>query len=116
MISATVRLRLKPWRPVEQNVHSSAQPTCDDMHKVPRSSSGINTVSMLLPAPLFLSSTPISHLRVPSLEICSELAVGGTIHASLASFSRRDLAISVICSKSFTPKSVSYTHLTLPTK
>ncbi|MNG40926.1 hypothetical protein D3C84_1297780 [compost metagenome] len=27
MISAVLRLRLKPWRPVEQKVHSSAQPT-----------------------------------------------------------------------------------------
>ena len=40
-ISATVRLRLKPCLPVEQNAQSSAQPACDEMHSVPRSSSGM---------------------------------------------------------------------------
>ena len=40
-ISATVRLRLNPCLPVEQNAQSSAQPACDEMHSVPRSSSGI---------------------------------------------------------------------------
>jgi hypothetical protein len=36
MISATVRLRLKPWRPVEQNEHSRAHPACDETQSVPR--------------------------------------------------------------------------------
>ena len=41
MISPVVRLRLKPCLPVEQNAQSSAQPACDEMHSVPRSSSGM---------------------------------------------------------------------------
>ena len=61
MISPTVRLRLKPCLPVEQNAQSSAQPACEEMHSVPRSSSGMKTVSIALPAP-----TSSSHLRVPS--------------------------------------------------
>ena len=40
-ISPVVRLRLKPCLPVEQNAQSSAQPACDEMHSVPRSSSGM---------------------------------------------------------------------------
>ena len=36
MISATVRLRLKPCLPVEQNEQSSAQPACEETHSVPR--------------------------------------------------------------------------------
>ena len=40
-ISAAVRLRLKPCCAVEQNEQSSAQPTCEEMHSVPRSSSGM---------------------------------------------------------------------------
>ena len=40
-ISAVVRLRLKPCCAVEQNEQSSAQPTCEEMHSVPRSSSGM---------------------------------------------------------------------------
>ena len=41
MISAVVRLRLKPCLPVEQNAQSSAHPACEEMHSVPRSSSGM---------------------------------------------------------------------------
>ena len=99
MISDTLKLRLKPWRPVLQNVHSSAQPTCEEMHKVPLSSSGMNTVSMLLAV-----SVPINHLRVPSLDTCSNCTLGKVISVSLANFSRNTLAMSVICSKSCTPK------------
>ncbi len=40
-ISPVVRLRLNPCLPVEQNAQSSAQPACDEMHSVPRSSSGM---------------------------------------------------------------------------
>ena len=35
---------MKPCLPVEQKVHSKAQPTWDEMQRVPRSSSGIKTV------------------------------------------------------------------------
>ena len=75
MISATDRLRLKPWRPVEQNAHSSAQPTWEETHSVPRSVSGMNTVSMPLPVP-----TDNSHLRVPSVAVASDMTDGGCDH------------------------------------
>ncbi len=67
MISAVVRLRLKPWVAVEQNVQFRPQPTCEDTHSVPRVLSGMYTVSMA-----FLPSTPIasSHLWVPSARAC----------------------------------------------
>ena len=65
-ISAVVRLRLKPWWPVEQKRQPTAQPACDETHSVPRSSSGMNTVSTALPAP-----TSNSHLIVPSVDACS---------------------------------------------
>ena len=71
MISAVDKLRLKPCRPVEQNVHSKAQPTCDEIHKVPRSVSGMNTVSTPLPVP-----TSSSHLRVPSLDSWLVISAG----------------------------------------
>ena len=41
MISAVVRLRLKPCVAVEQNVQLRPQPTCDDTHSVPRLLSGM---------------------------------------------------------------------------
>ena len=41
MISAVNRLRLKPCRAVEQKLQLSAQPTCEDMHSVARSGSGM---------------------------------------------------------------------------
>src|SRR5262245_37920219 len=71
MISATVKLRLNPCLPVEQKLQSSAQPTCEETHNVPRFTSGINTVSMELP-----SFRRNSHLCVPSLEIFSEIMCG----------------------------------------
>ena len=98
MISAAVRLRLKPCRPVEQNVHSSAQPTCDEMHSVPRSASGINTVSTPLPVP-----TSSSHLRVPSRLSCAAIRAGMPITALSCSLARRALARSVISSKVCAP-------------
>src|SRR5712664_2760903 len=87
MISATERLRLKPWRPVEQNAHSSAHPTWDDTHSVPRSVSGINTVSMPLPVP-----TDNSHLRVPSVAVDSDMTDGGLTTAQPCSLARKSLA------------------------
>src|SRR5574343_312050 len=98
MISAVLRLRLKPWRPVEQKVHSSAQPTWDDMHKVPRSSSGMNTVSTPLPVP-----TSSSHLRVPSSDSCDTIRSGTPTCAVSCNLARRLLAMSVMASKSASP-------------
>src|SRR5450759_2474370 len=40
MISATLRLRLKPCLPVEQNVQFSAQPAWVETHNVPRGRAG----------------------------------------------------------------------------
>ena len=98
MISAAVRLRLKPWRPVEQKVHSNAQPTCEEIHNVPRSASGINTVSTPLPVP-----TSSSHLRVPSVDSCAIISLGTSTLACSLSFRRRDFAKSVISSKLCAP-------------
>ena len=50
-ISAVVRLRLKPCCAVEQNEQSIAQPTCEEMHSVPRSASGMYTISIAWPLP-----------------------------------------------------------------
>ena len=44
-ISAVLKLRLKPCCAVAQKEQSSAQPTCEEMHSVPRSGSGMNTIS-----------------------------------------------------------------------
>src|SRR5690606_17138899 len=50
IISATLRLRLKPCWAVEQKVHSSAHPTCELTQRVARSRSGIQTVSTSWPS------------------------------------------------------------------
>ena len=46
MISAAVRLPLQPCLPVMQNWQFILQPTWQDTQRVPRSSSGIKTVSI----------------------------------------------------------------------
>src|SRR5690348_6255664 len=99
MISPTARSRLNPWRPVEQKPHASAHPTCEETQRVPRSSSGMNTVSIPLPVP-----TSKSHLIVPSAERCSESTPGARTSAVARSFSRNVFARSVIASKSPTPR------------
>src|SRR5580658_7662687 len=70
-ISATLKLRLNPCCAVEQNVQSMAQPTWLEMHRVPRSGSGMYTVS--IPC---TSSMRSIHLRVPSLDTCSVTICG----------------------------------------
>ncbi len=99
MISAVVRLRLKPWVAVEQNVQFRPQPTCEDTHSVPRVLSGMYTVSMA-----FLPSTPIasSHLWVPSAEGLSKMMFGTRTSACSCSLARRTLPRSVISSNSVT--------------
>src|SRR5260221_2090759 len=84
MISATVRLRLNPCLPVEQNAHSNAQPTCEDTQSVPRPVSGMKTVSMPLAAP-----TESSHLRVPSVAVESAITDGGCTIAREVSLVRK---------------------------
>src|SRR5512135_246963 len=98
MISAVDRLRLKPCLTVEQNAQSSAQPACVETHSVPRPSSGMNTVSTALPVP-----TSSSHLRVPSEAVSSRTTVGAWTQAICLSFSRREIARSLIASKSDSP-------------
>ena len=64
VFSAAVRLRTSLCVPVWQKVQVSVQPTCEETHKVPRSSSGMWTVSTSCP-----SAKRKSHLRVPSIEV-----------------------------------------------
>ena len=99
MISAALRLRLKPCRAVAQKVQSRAQPTCEETHSVARSPSGMYTVSMALP-----SSRRITHLRVPSLLSCCITSSGARTSASSISRVRRALLMSVIWAKSVTPR------------
>ncbi len=80
MISAVVKLRLKPCRPVEQNTQLTAHPACVEIHNVPRSASGMNTVSIALPSP-----TSSIHLRVPSAAVMSLSTFGAAIWACSAS-------------------------------
>ncbi|MNE59978.1 hypothetical protein D3C80_1551000 [compost metagenome] len=99
MISAAVRSLLKPCLPVEQKLQSSAQPACEDTHRVPRLPCGMYTVSTQLP-----EFTRTTHLRVPSLEMSSLTISGPRISAQALSFSRKALPILLMASKSSTPK------------
>ena len=62
-ISAAERLRTRRWVPVWQKRQVSVQPIWEETQSVPRSSSGIWTVSASCP-----SANPSSHLRVPSMD------------------------------------------------
>ena len=84
--------------PVAQNEQLSVQPTCDDTHKVPRLSSGMNTISMAL-----LPGTFNNHLRVPSSDKLSEMMSGKVISAVSANEARNDLLKLVISVKSLAP-------------
>ena len=90
-ISAVVRLRLNPCRPVEQNWQAIVHPACVDTQSVPRLASGMNTVSTALPAP-----TSSSHLRVPSAAWLSRTSRGGATSADAASISRSPFARSLM--------------------
>ena len=79
-------------------MHASAQPAWEEMHSVPRLTSGMNTVSIALPVP-----TSSSHLRVPSAAVVSRSTRGAAIAALFASRSRSGLDISVMALKSSTP-------------
>ena len=71
MISAAERLRTSAWVPVWQKRQVSVQPTWLETQSVPRSSSGMNTVSTSWP-----SARRSSHLRVPSAETWALTASG----------------------------------------
>src|SRR5210317_1780405 len=91
IISAAVRLRLNPCAPVAQNAQSSAHPTCDEIHKVPRAGSGMYTASTRCPEPL-----ANSHLTVPSEDSYWLSTRGNVTAARSASFARSDFDRSVI--------------------
>src|SRR5262245_54124083 len=98
-ISAAVRLRLKPCCAVEQNEQSSTQPTREEMHSVPRSSSAMNTISKPWSLP------PVSsRLRVPS-EATWPLTISGSLtSARSSSRARKSLARSVMAEMSDSPR------------
>ena len=98
-ISATVKFLEKPCLPVEQKRQLTAQPAWDEMHKVPRSSSGIKTISTAL-----LSPTSNNHLRVPSLAVWSLKTGNAWISAICSSCKRKLLARSLIWFTSATPR------------
>ncbi len=98
IISAAVRLRLKPCRAVAQNEQSRIQPTWDETHSVPRSASGIKTVSTQLPPAIL-----ISHLRVPSTDCCRLTISGNRIWATPVSRFRKVLLKLLIAAKSVIP-------------
>ena len=98
MISATLRLRLKPCCAVEQKLQSSAQPTCEETQIVLREPSGICTVSMCWP-----SASSSTHFTVPSRAGWATTMRGTDTSARAASSTRRALGTSVMASKSVTP-------------
>ena len=98
MISATLRLRLKPCLPVEQNEQFSAHPAWLEMHSVPLVSSGMYTASTALPVPTFSN-----HLRVPSSDNSSRITSGAAMQERCASLSRNAAEMSVIAAKSGSP-------------
>ncbi|MDT4868711.1 hypothetical protein FQZ97_1036930 [compost metagenome] len=97
--SAALRSLLNPCLPVEQKLQSSAQPACDETHRVPREPCGMYTVSTQLP-----DATRTTHSRVPSVEISSLTTSGPRISALALSFSRKALPTLLMASKSSTPK------------
>src|SRR5690606_35805989 len=69
------------------------------MHRVPRSSSGMKTVSTAL-----LRPTSNSHLRVPSVERCSAATRGATMAQRSPSWRRNSRARSVMWSNESSPR------------
>ena len=70
-ISAGVRLRTSRIVPVWQKRQLSVQPTWLETHRVPRSASGMKTISKSWP-----SWVRSSHLRVPSVETWASITSG----------------------------------------
>ena len=97
-ISPGVRLRTSFCVPVWQNLQVSVQPTWLETQSVPRSASGMKTVSNSAPP-----SPRSSHLRVPSLEICSVTMSGRASVKRSAICARKSLARLVIAAKSRAP-------------
>ena len=103
-ISAAVRLRTSFCVPVWQNEQVSVQPTCEEMHKVPRPASGMNTVSTSGPRPSRPDACKRnSHLRVPSLDTCSVTISGRVSVKAPASVARISFDMSVMASNDVSP-------------
>ncbi len=85
--------------PVWQKVQFNVQPTWLDTHRVPRSASGMNTISKSWP-----SWVLSSHLRVPSVDTCASTTSGRAIANRSASHGCWVLAMSLIAEKSVTPR------------
>ncbi|MBP2670598.1 MAG: hypothetical protein H6Q85_664 [candidate division NC10 bacterium] len=83
-ISAAVRLRRIPMRPVKQNRQARGHPTCVEMQAVSRSSSGISTLSISSP-----SRSPNRNFRVPSVARCWRATSGRLTVIRPASVARR---------------------------
>jgi hypothetical protein len=84
---------------VWQKRQLSVQPTWLDTHKVPRSTSGMNTISKSLP-----SCVRNSHLRVPSVDTCASTTSGREMTKRSASQGCWLLAMSLIAAKSDAPR------------
>ena len=97
-ISAAVRLRTSFIVPVKQKRQLSVQPTWLETHSVPRSASGMNTISYSSPA------ERSSHLRVPSVETCASITSGRPTTNCASSPSRSGFDRSDICANSVTPR------------
>ena len=91
IISSRPRFLENPCFPVAQKLQSTAQPTCDETHKVDLFFSGISTISIRS-----FSPTLMTHFFVPSLEVFSYTTSGTLISHLSMSFSLRFLERSVI--------------------
>ena len=98
-ISADVRLRTSRMVPVWQKRQFRVQPTWLETHSVPRSSSGMKTVSISDP-----SASLSSHLRVPSVEVSAVTTSGREMRKCSASRARRSFAMLVMAAKSVAPR------------
>ena len=92
------RLATSGMVPVWQKLQVRLQPTWLEMHKAPRSVSGICTVSISRP-----SATRSSHLRVPSAEHCSATTVGRETTQCCVNLSRRPAGNVDICAAPLAP-------------
>ena len=82
-----------------QKLQVSVQPTWEETHSVPRSVSGMKTVSASEP-----SANRNSHFTVPSVLRCSSAGTGRPIRNRPASSSRNGRASVVIGSNPVTPR------------
>ena len=98
-ISAGARLRTRRWVPVWQKRQVRVQPTWLEMHSVPRSVSGMCTLSTSWP-----SGKRSSHLAVPSLEFCALATSGRSTTKCSARRARKSLLRLVMAEKSVAPR------------